>query len=230
MAIFPSYDLLTPVTYELVGENLTTILGDFRFDESANISSVRDAIALMTLSPTVISSEDQLTNLLTSVLLSTGVSNDTAAIEILLSEYSCVVYQYARDTNTTAYLTLQSIVENALFNRTVSPELNITVEQCNCIQLTLQVFSNGVRCLATQSFLYGNESFNDGGVARETLALFALAFSTLILAFFQTFFIRVSTDHWVHRVRLVYYRAVLRQNIGWFDLNPSNALACRLEE
>ena len=226
--LFPAYDHLTPVAFEFLGTNLSELFVNFTFDQDASISSIPEALTLMTLNPTVISTQDQFTTLLINIFSS--VSNDTTVVETLSSEYSCVVYQYANDTNSTGYLTLQSIVENDLFNREVSPALNITVEQCNCLELTLQVYSTGVPCLATQSFLYGNQTFDDGGVVKEILALFILSFSTLILAFFQVFLTQASTDSWIHRVRLVYYQAVLRQNIGWFDFNLSNVLANRLEE
>ena len=225
---FPAYDHLTPLALELVGTNLSQLLINFTFDQDTNVSSIPEALSLMTLNPFVISTQDQFSTLLVSIL--PLVLNDTAVVETLSSEYSCVVYQYARDTGSTGYLTLQSIVENNLFNRSVSPDLNITVQQCSCFELALEVFTTGVPCLATQTFLYGNQTFDDGGVAKEILSLFALSISTLILAFFQVFLTRVSTDCWIHRVRLVYYQAVLRQNIGWFDFNSSTALANRLEE
>lgn len=231
VALFPAYDLLTPIIYARVDVNLSRLLVNFTFDQDANISSIPEAIALMTLNPTVISTQDQFTSLLTTI--SSSVSNDTTVVETLSSEYSCLIYQYASDTNTTGYLTLQSIIENRTFNLDVSPaavDLNITVEQCNCLELAPQAITNGLQCLATKSFLYGNGTFNDGGVAKEILALSALSLSTLVLAFLQIFLARVSTDSWMHRVRLVYYQAVLRQNIGWFDFNSSNALANRLEE
>lgn len=226
--LFPNYDLTTPIVFELIGSNLTDLFLDFNFDNDANISSISEALALSTLTPSVISTQDEFTSLLSTVF--SALSNETTSIAILSNEYSCAVYQYANDTNTTGYLVLQSIVQNGLFNRSVSPDLNISVDLCSCIDLSLEAYSSGLRCLATQTLLYGTGTFNDGGVAKEILVFFVLSFCTLVLAFLQIFLVRVATESWIHRIRQAYYQAILKQNIGWFDFNSPGALASRLEK
>ena len=41
---------------------------------------------------------------------------------------------------------------------------------------------------------------------------------------------QVSSERQVYKMRLAYYRAVMRQNIAWFDENPSGAITSRLSE
>ena len=44
------------------------------------------------------------------------------------------------------------------------------------------------------------------------------------------FFYQTACERQLYKIRLNYYRAILRQDIGWFDGNPSGELASRLSE
>ena len=57
-----------------------------------------------------------------------------------------------------------------------------------------------------------------------------IAFGALIAGFTQISFFQVACERQVKRIRLHYYRSVLRQNMGWFDTNPSGELSSRLSE
>jgi ATP-binding cassette subfamily B (MDR/TAP) protein 1 len=50
-----------------------------------------------------------------------------------------------------------------------------------------------------------------------------LAFFMVIAQFFQTYLFEIIGERMTRRIRTDYFRALLRQNIGWFDM-PQNAL------
>ena len=41
---------------------------------------------------------------------------------------------------------------------------------------------------------------------------------------------QLAAERQVYKIRLLFYQAILRQNIGWFDSNPSGELSSRLTE
>lgn len=68
----------------------------------------------------------------------------------------------------------------------------------------------------------------DTDVASSWIRLLAgtfglLAFFMIIAQFFQTYLFEIIGERMTKRIRTDYFRALLRQNIGWFDL-PQNAL------
>lgn len=70
---------------------------------------------------------------------------------------------------------------------------------------------------------------------RDTIGLFsvyyiALATGTLITVFLATSFWNVSAYRQTRRMRQAFYRSILHQEIGWFDVNKTNELSTRLAE
>ena len=57
-----------------------------------------------------------------------------------------------------------------------------------------------------------------------------LGFGVFLMAYLEISFFQMACERQVKKIRLFFYRAVLRQNIGWFDSNPSGELASRLNE
>ena len=51
-----------------------------------------------------------------------------------------------------------------------------------------------------------------------------------LASYIQVFFYQTACERQLYKIRLYYYRAILRQDIGWFDSNPSGELASRLSE
>ena len=58
----------------------------------------------------------------------------------------------------------------------------------------------------------------------------AIAVGVMFLAYFQVQTFQLTAARQTHQIRLRYYRAILRQDIGWFDANPSGSLSSRLSE
>jgi ABC-type multidrug transport system fused ATPase/permease subunit len=70
---------------------------------------------------------------------------------------------------------------------------------------------------------------------RDTIGLFSiyyilLATATLIAVFFATVFWNVSAYRQTRRIRQAFYHSILRQEIGWFDVNEASELSTRLAE
>lgn len=57
------------------------------------------------------------------------------------------------------------------------------------------------------------------------LAVGVFTFGYLEISFFQT-----ACERQVKKIRLAFYKAILRQEVGWFDANPSGELASRIAE
>ena len=84
------------------------------------------------------------------------------------------------------------------------------------------IFGDSARCLTDSEFTDEIVIFSIYFVA---IAVVAFVFGYLEITFFQ-----MACERQVRKIRLEFYRAVLKQNIGWFDNNPSGELASRLNE
>ena len=142
---------------------------------------------------------------------------------------------FADPTNSTALFCAVSTVAN-LSNMSYTDSMdailsNISNGTVDCsadaFGVTLEdvlhaCFSSNGRCLTNDDFLDIVNVLIYGFVA--------ISFGSLIAGFFQISFFQVACERQVKKIRLTYYRSVLRQNIGWFDANPSGELASRLAE
>ena len=57
-----------------------------------------------------------------------------------------------------------------------------------------------------------------------------IAVGIFILSGLQSLFFQLVATRQIRLIRQNFYRAILRQNIGWFDANPSGELSSRLSE
>ena len=57
-----------------------------------------------------------------------------------------------------------------------------------------------------------------------------MATGVLIATFLATVFWNISAYRQTRRMRLAFYRSILRQEIGWFDVTEANELSTRLAE
>jgi len=49
-------------------------------------------------------------------------------------------------------------------------------------------------------------------------------------AWLQTTMFRFSSERQIKRIRVLFFRAILRQEIGWFDINSTGELSSRLNK
>lgn len=100
-------------------------------------------------------------------------------------------------------------------NLTFSP--NITYDEFirTCVSSAAECFTDGdfISTINIQVYIFVG------------IAVGVFLFATGEISFFQ-----LACERQVHKIRVLYYRAILRQEIGWFDANPSGELSSRLSE
>ena len=57
-----------------------------------------------------------------------------------------------------------------------------------------------------------------------------LALVSLIAGYLQTAFWAIAAIRQTHKIRTVFLECIMKQNIGWFDVNESGGLTARLTE
>ena len=142
---------------------------------------------------------------------------------------------YADPNNTMQFLCASSAVAN-MSNMSFSDSMdavlsNIATGTADCSasafsvtleEILLTCFSSNSRCLA------GDEFFTI--INEQVYGFVGIAVGVLLAGFIQVAFFQVVCERQVKKIRLLYYRSVLRQDISWFDANPSGELSSRLTE
>ncbi len=83
-------------------------------------------------------------------------------------------------------------------------------------------FTESGECLSDNDFF---------DVINMQCVIFAgIGVAAFIVAYFQISLFQLVCERQVQKIRVMFYRAILRQNIGWFDANPSGELSSRLSE
>ena len=83
-------------------------------------------------------------------------------------------------------------------------------------------FGNGRMCLDTGGFT--------DAIEIQCYIFVGIAVGIFILSSLQSLFFQLVAERQIHLIRQNFYRAILRQDIGWFDANPSGELSSRLSE
>ena len=97
-----------------------------------------------------------------------------------------------------------------------------SVEGLTLEQIVEGVFGSSAKCLTDGEFTDEAQLFS---IYFVIIAVAVFFFAYIQISFFQT-----ACERQVRKIRLLFYQAVLRQNIAWFDSNPSGELASRLNE
>ncbi len=78
------------------------------------------------------------------------------------------------------------------------------------------------RCIGSDEFITE--------INNQVFAFIAIAVGVFIFANLQISFFQLACERQVQKIRHLYYQAILRQEIGWFDAHSSGELATRLTE
>ena len=84
------------------------------------------------------------------------------------------------------------------------------------------IFGRNAQCLTDEDFT--------SEVSLYCIYLTFVGIGVFLLAYIEISFFQMACERQVKKIRLYFYQSVLRQNIGWFDSNPSGELASRLNE
>ena len=195
--------------YASIGNNLSIALEDFTFVADANLTSVSDAFQTLTLDQGLLASEENFIEL-----------GEQANIS-MVQNISCLVYTYANESGSSAFDMLSSVVSQAA-------SIVASEENCGCVSGIFEAegFSE-LRCISDEAFL-GRSTM--AGTLWQVYLMLMLAAYSFIMGFVQMWLVERASEHQTHVIRLLYYRAILRQDITWFDLNTSGELNSRMSE
>ena len=110
-------------------------------------------------------------------------------------------------------------------NVTTTIPLDLTIDMFNCSVFD-SVFSDLHGSIAS---CLNKDSFIDT-INSQILYFIAVAIGAFLLGYIMIATFHLSSERQVYKMRLAFYRAVLRQDISWFDLNPAGELSSRLSE
>ena len=121
----------------------------------------------------------------------------------------------------------QAVTSNAIIDRGVNgnvSDFNISLISLNCnFTDSLPQFTNtSFYCLLDDQFL--------SEVNRLVLIYTGLGVGVIIVTYLQVSMFKMAAERLVHKIRLLFYQSILRQEIGWFDVNLSGELSSRLSE
>ena len=84
------------------------------------------------------------------------------------------------------------------------------------------IFGTTSRCISDEQF--------EREITLYCVYFVIIAVAVFVFAYVEISFFQMACERQVRKIRLFFYRAVLKQSIGWFDSNPSGELASRLNE
>ena len=117
------------------------------------------------------------------------------------------------------------LASSGLYNvsDTISSDCSLEITSTTTFENVLtQCFSSEAECL-------DNDDFTDE-INMQILSFVGIGVGVFIAANLQIALFQIACERQTHKIQLKFYRAILRQNIGWFDANPSGELASRLTE
>lgn len=110
----------------------------------------------------------------------------------------------------------------SVFNYTVASVTFTDATITSIFQITSNSSFPDVECLLGDAFL--------SEIDMTVIAFVGIAVIVLVAATLQIFTFQFAAERQVHKIRLRYYRAIMRQDIAWFDSNPTGELVNRLSE
>ena len=209
--LFANFDI-SRRAFENLTSTLQSTFQNFTFVEGTGLI-LPSAITTLTIDEGIVATEDSLFTLLFTL------SNQT--MSSLLMNASCVVFAYADQLNTTGFDVLNRTVEGSLV-------IPVFAEGCLCADQLFLGFSSEARCLTGDVFIHGEVTGD--GILWQIYYFLMITVAVFIVGYFQVTFMQLACERQVQKIRILFYKSVLRQEIGWFDINPGGELTSRLNE
>ena len=135
------------------------------------------------------------------------------------------VNTFASQTVTTTLIS--NLTETFLMNVTdvsCSTPFNFDPNTSNTTVADFVSFSTSMQfsCISDADFF--------SSVDNVAFAFVGIGLVAFLVSYIQISFIQTAAERQVYKIRLAYYRAVLRQDIAWFDANPTGEISTRLSE
>ena len=122
-------------------------------------------------------------------------------------------------------------------NLTTEIYANVTGVAANTGTENCTIIRSFITLIDAQSTAFGPDTFRcltiDDFLSEINILIFifvGLALCTLLFGFIQVWTFSLAAQRQAYRMRLSFFRAVLRQEISWFDDNKSGELSARLNE
>lgn len=219
-AALPGSLIIFTNTVQLFGNQATT--GGFYVDFNSLIRrafepfelvegeglTIQTALLTGTIDEGLVDTEDELFELFSTIITTSG----------RIRNLSCLVYRYSLETNTTILHVLNQTVNNV--------SIPVTADGCSCVQDIFSLDQSDFVCTHKERFFFG--AVTGDGILWQVYYALMLFVVVLVAGYVQVFFMQWASERQVHKIRILYYKSVLRQDIGWFDMIPGGSLASRL--
>ncbi len=113
----------------------------------------------------------------------------------------------------------------------IQQNLNATfnvIFDCDTVMFNTSIDSVIMEQFEGSSCLLGDEFTAEINVI--VFIFLGIAGAVWIAAYLQVGLLQASAERQVQKIRLLYYKSVLRQDIAWFDENPSGEVGSRVSE
>ena len=112
--------------------------------------------------------------------------------------------------------------------------LNELPANCPLVNLTIREIRNmsgeALGTFGSDSFVCTTSEDLFNGLNIYVAGFVGLAVGSMLLGFFQVSTFSLAAMRQTHRIRKMFYRSILRQNVAWFDENKAGELNSRLVE
>ena len=145
-------------------------------------------------------------------LLADGVVNCTAVFPI--TYYNLTVFQIAEILN-----------QNLPADQQIETECHTLVTENSTYTTVIRGCDGGrstLQCITNDQFIS----------EMNTIIFYFIAIGggTLLFTYIQIWFFQTASERQVHKIRLSFYRSILKQEIGWFDSVPTGEISNSLAE
>ncbi len=133
------------------------------------------------------------------------------------------VVQHYYDTNLNINCLTNDLFDQSVVGTIAPIMLSIGTVNCTVLDSTFTgLFGSIAQCRDKDSFI--------ADVNSEIFYFIAIACGAFLMGYLMIQAFHLASERQVYKMRLAYYRAVLRQDIAWFDLNPAGEVSSRLSE
>lgn len=125
--------------------------------------------------------------------------------------------------NASAIMAFFPLLLNVTFNIDGRPEpvtFSVFITEASTWTTIFAGFNS--ECVDSEAFIRGVNMF--------VFVFLGIAVGVFIFAYFEISLFQTACERQVKKIRLAFYQAIVRQEIGWFDANPSGELTSRIAE
>ena len=123
-----------------------------------------------------------------------------------------------------------SVFNSTYFGKTV---FDITEGEQNCSYVVVEnvsTYDSVLKNCFGEVVSCSNNSMFISGVNELVYIFIGIALGIFVMGYIQVSLFQAACERQVKKIRLAFYRAIMRQEIGWFDATPTGELSSRLAE